>query len=527
MRARHSPVLAFALALAIGAPGALSCAGARAKPAPAPPAADRSQVPVPGPAPALRLPRQEHFQLANGLKVRLVERHELPIVALHLVVDAGAVHDPANRPGLASFTAAMMTEGTKRRSATRISDDLGFIGASLEAGASFDSASLLGAALSAHLGELLDIFADVLVNPTFPRGDFRRVQDQRLVALLQQRAVPGAAAARAFAHLFWGDHPYGHWLPGTEVSVKATRREDLVRFHAARWRPDVSELVVVGDVTPADLRGKLEKALAGWKGKAAASLAAVEPSASAPPTPRGIGARRGHAERADGHQPPRLQTLLLAKRGAPQAYVLMGMPGLPRSSPDYVAAEVAFQVLGGGTSSRIFRDLREKRGYTYGMYSRVEARKLGGASIVVGSVKESATGAALKELLQQMADLREKPVSQGELEVARNALLLSLPADFASAAGIAGKLAEEVVYRLPDDYWDGFAAQVAHVSADDVRRVAERYLDTSRLTTVLVCDAGEVRPQLEGLPLGPIEVRRAAPPPARTQPAEVEPAAAR
>src|SRR3990172_3866983 len=165
MRARP---LALVLALAIGA-----CAGAPPKPAPAAPPTDRSHVPVPGPAPALKVPRQEHFQLSSGLRVRLVERHELPIVALHLVVDAGAVHDPGQRPGLASFTAAMMTEGTKRRSATRISDDLGFIGASLAAGASFDSASLSGAVLSAHLDELLDILADVLVNPAFPRGDFR------------------------------------------------------------------------------------------------------------------------------------------------------------------------------------------------------------------------------------------------------------------------------------------------------------------------------------------------------------------
>ncbi len=477
---------------------ACACAGAQPKPAavasappaaqsPSPAAADRSQVPVPGPAPALKVPPQAHFQLASGLKVRLVEQHELPIVALHLVVDAGAVYDPKDRPGLASFTAAMMTEGTKKRSATRISDDLGFIGASLGASAGFDSASLSGRVLSSHLDRLLEILADVLVNPSFPRGDFERVQDQRIVSLLQQRDIPGAVAAKAFTALYWGDHPYGHWLQGTEAAVKATRREDLARFHAARWRPNVSELVVVGDVSPQDLRPKLEKALAAWKGRA-------------PPEPPAMAAR-----------PPRLRTLLLAKRGAPQAYVMMGMPGLRRSSPDYVAAEVAFQVLGGGTASRLFRDLREKHGYTYGIYARAEARKLGGASVIVGSVKADSTGAALRALLQEVAYLRQKPVPDDELEVARNALLLSLPADFAVAAGIAGKLAEEVVHGLPDDYWDAYAAQVRRVSAEDVRRVAEKYLDVSKLTTVMVCEAAQVEPQLEGLPLGEIEVRRAAP----------------
>ncbi len=476
-------------------PAAAQPSQAAASPAPSVAAGNRSDVPLPGPAPALKVPPQRHFQLANGLKVRLVEYHRLPVVALYLVVDAGAVHDPPAQPGLASFTAAMLTEGTKTRSATRISDDLGFLGASLSAGAGFDSASLSGAVLSAHLEELLQIFADVLVNPAFPPGDFARVQDQRLVSLIQQRDQPGAVAAKAFMKLYWGDHPYGHWPMGTERSVKEARREDLARYHAARWRPSVSELVVVGEVGEADLKAKLEKALAGWKG-------------GPPPATKAFVAAA-----------PRRRTLLIEKRGpAPQAYVMMGMPGLERSSPDYVAAEVAFQVLGGGTASRLFRELREKEGYTYGIYARGESRKLGGSSLIVGSVKADVTGAATKALLQQIALLREEPVPADELAVARNSLLLSLPADFAVSSGIAGKLAEEVVYGLPDDYWDGYAAQLANVSAEDVQRVAQKYLDPAKLTTVMVCNPKAVKPQLQGLPLGPVQVRAApAPgaPPAR------------
>lgn len=480
---------------------ALACGGARPRPEPAAssrpgeipvardlvPPGDRAEVPAPGPAPALKVPPQRHFQLASGLKVRLVEYHRLPIVALHLVVDAGAVHDPKDRPGLASFTAAMMTEGTKRRSATQISDDLGFIGASLSAGAGFDSASLSGSTLSPHLDELLDLFDDVLEHPSFPARDFARVQDQRLVSLLQQRDQPGAVASKAFAQLYWGDSPYGHWIMGTARSVKALRREDLVRYHAARWRPNVSELVVVGDVTEAELRAKLERALAGWTGAAPATP-------PAPPAP-----------------PPRLRTLLVQKRGAaPQAYVMMGMPGFERASPDHVPAEVAAQVLGGGTASRLFRDLREKEGYTYGIYAHSDARKLGGVSFVVGSVKAEVTGAATRALLRQIDLLRRDPVPEPELQVAKNALLLSLPSDFAVAAGIAGKVAEEVVYGLPDDYWDGYAAQVAKVTPADVQRVAQRYLDPARLTTVMVCNPDAVKPQLAGIPLGPLEVRTAA-----------------
>jgi predicted Zn-dependent peptidase len=471
-----------------------------AAPQPAPPAAPapdpRAEVPPRGPPPDLDVPAQKHFQLASGLRVRLVEYRRLPIVALNLVVDAGAVHDPAARPGLASFTAAMMTEGTRRRSATQVSDDVGFIGGSLGAGAGFDSASLSGSALSRHLDALLELFADVLLHPTFPPSDFARVKDQRIVALVQQRDQPGVVAAKAFAGLYWGGHPYGHWLLGTEESLGATKREDLEQFHARWWRPGRAELVVVGDVSEAELRAKLERALGAWKGD--------PPPRAPPPAP----------------PPPTLRTVLIEKPAAPQTFLMLGMPGLERASPDYVAAEVALQILGGGSASRLFRNLREEKGYTYGIYARGEARKLGGTTFVVGSVKADVTGKALEALLDEVRLLRETPPSDQELESAKNALVLSLPADFATAGGIAGKLAEEVVYGLPDDYWDRYVDEVEKVGAADVQRVARAYLDPARLTAVMVAEPSAVKPQLAGLPLGDVEVR---PPPGKSTPPPGQP----
>ncbi len=449
------------------------------------PASDRTQVPQPGPPPELKVPSQVHFQLKNGLKVRLVEHHRLPIVALYLVVDAGAVHDPPDRPGLASFTAAMLAEGTKRRSATKISDDLGFIGATLSASAGFDSASLAGAALSQHLDALLDIFADVLVSPTFPAGDFARVQDQRIVALKQQLDEPRIVAAKALVELAWMNHPYGHWALGTEKSLRAFTRADLAAYHAARWRPGAAELVVVGDVTQRELADKLESALGAWNGPKPAPLKAGPP------------------------KPPPARTVVIEKRGAsPQTFVLMGMPGIPRSSPDYVATMVAMEVLGGGSSSRLFKNLREKEGYTYGIYAREEARKLAGGSVIAGSVKTEVTGPAMHALLAEIAAMRDHPVTQEELDVARNALLLSLPGEFANVAGIASKVAEEVIYGLPDDYWDSYAKQIAKVTADDVQRAARKVLDTGHLNTVMVGDPRAVDPQIKGLPLGTVSVRK-------------------
>jgi predicted Zn-dependent peptidase len=461
---------------------------------PTPEGPDRTEPPPLGSAPELRLPEQKHFVLRNGLKVRVVEYRRLPIVAVNLVADAGGARDPAGRPGLASFTASMLTEGTKNRSATQLSDEAGFLGATIAAGAGFDSASVSGATLAKHLPKFLELFADVAMNPAFPRADFERVQDERLVTLLQQRDQPQAIASRAFAPVFWGAHPYGHYLLGTEDAVKATRPKDLAAFHARHWRPGSAELVVVGDVSERELRPLLEATLGGWKpGKPVPALAPAPPAA------------------------PR-RTVVLEKADAPQAYLLLGMPGLRRSSDEFVTASVAFQVLGGGMSSRLFRNLREEKGYTYGIYARGDSRRLGGVSFVVGSVKAEVTGAAVKELLGELERLREQPVPVEELDDAKNALVLGLPADFATAGAIAGRLAELAVHGLPDDYWNRYAERVRKVSAEDVQRFARERLDPAKLTTVMVASPDVVKAQLEGLPLGPLELR-AAPAPQPTPPA--------
>jgi predicted Zn-dependent peptidase len=464
-------------------PPAAATAPAPAAAPPAPAAPDRSRPPEKGPPPDLKVPVQKHFALSNGLRVRLVEYHRLPIVALNLVVDAGGARDPKDRPGLASMTAEMMTEGTRTRTATAISDEIGFIGGSLDAGAGFDAASLAGASLVRHLPKLAELFADVAMNPTFPRVDFRRVQDERLVALLQQRDQPPVVAGKAFAEVFWGNHPYGHWLAGTERSVKAMSPGELARFHALHWAPANAELVVVGDVDEAGLRALLEPTLGKWR-------AGERPSGAA-------GAPAGG----------RLRTVVIQKANAPQAFLQLGLPGIPRSSPDFVATQVAFQVLGGGTSSRLFRNLREAKGYTYGIGARADARRLAGSSVVAGSVKAEATGDAMKDLLEELRRLRDEPVPAAELADAKDAIVLSMPSGFATAGGIAAHLAELAVHGLPDDYWNRYVDEVRAVTPEDVQRVARKVLDPSRLTVVIVGDTGVVVPQLAGLPLGKPEVR--------------------
>jgi predicted Zn-dependent peptidase len=486
MRARTSVALLASLALALA-----GCATAASRPAAPPagapvatPAGVVTEVPPLGPPADLRLPVQQKFTLSNGLAVRLVESHRLPIVAVHLVLlEAGAARDPADLPGVASFTAAMVTEGTRTRSAIQLSDELGFLGATLGAGASMDAAYLSGSTLSRHLPKLLELLADVATNPAFPASDFARVQDQRKVSLLQQRDQPGAIASKTFGKLFWGNHPYGHWAGGTEASVAGTTREDLARFHAEHWRPGAAELVVVGDVDAASLRGELERALGGWKGSAPVRPAAAE-------VPAG-----------------KRQAVLVTKAGAPQTFLILGMPGMARSDPDYVAAQVLFEVLGGGSASRLFRNLREDKGYTYGLTARESAQKMGGVSYLGGSVRADATGQAIRDLLEQVREIRDVPVPEAELEDSKDGIVRSLPGDFATVAGIAGRVAEQVVHGLPDDWWSRYPAAVRAVKAADVQRVARRFLDPALLSTVMVGDPAVVKAQLPGLPIGEVEVR--------------------
>jgi len=469
---------------------------------PAPEGLDRSQPPPLGPSVPLRLPDQHHFTLSNGLRVRLVEYHRLPVVAVDLVVDAGGARDPADRPGVASFTAAMVTEGTRTRTATQISDQVGLLGADLGASAGPDSSTLSGATLVEHLPAFLDIFADVAAHPAFPAPDFDRVKDERRVALLQQRDQPPALAARTFVGAFWGRHPYGHPLLGTEASLERTRASDLARFHDRFWVPANAELVMVGDVTEAEAKQLLERSLGSWA-----------PGEPAPPLP----ARSPAAPH---------RTLIVDKPGAPQAYLVLGAPGLDRRSPDYVAASVMLEVLGGGSNSRLFRSLREEKGYTYGIYAGADARRLAGAILVRGNVRANVTGPAIKDLLAELSRMRDEPVPEEELAEAKAGLVRSLPGEFATAAEIAGHLGELAMHGLPDDYWNGYAREVEGVTASDVQRAARRYLAPGRTTMVLVGAQEVVQPQLAGLPVGPVELHREVNPPLPRKRSRPSPAAA-
>jgi predicted Zn-dependent peptidase len=194
--------------------------------------------------------------------------------------------------------------------------------------------------------------------------------------------------------------------------------------------------------------------------------------------------------------------VLVEKKGASQTFLILGMPGIARSDPDYVTAQVLFQVLGGGTSSRLFRDLREEKGYTYGLSARESAQRLGGVSYLGGGVRADATGQAIRDLLEQVKALREVPVPAAELADAQGGLVNALPGDFATAAGTASRLAEQVVYALPDDWWVRLPERLRSVTPAELQRVAGRLLDTGKLVTVLVGDPDVVPAQVAGLPLG-------------------------
>ena len=498
---RTVATLAAAAAAAAALAAALAGCGPKRTAAPAPtatttttttattaaPALDRGQRPPLGPAPTLTLPPATERTLPNGLRVVVVEQHELPLVDAVLVVRSGGEADPAGREGLATLTAALLDEGTATRSALAIADQAAYLGITLSTGAAWDASQVALHAPVAQLDSALALMADVVTRPSFPAADFERLKRERATGLLQLRDVGPAIADRAFAQaVFAAGHPYGRPLGGTEASTRAIGRDDVRRFYETHWRPDNATLVVVGDVTPDDVQARLARALGGW------TRGSAVPAPVAPATPA-AGATR---------------VVLIDKPGAPQSSVRIGLPGVARTDPDYFPLLVMNTILGGSFTSRLNQNLRETRGYTYGAGSGLAMRRGAGAFQASAEVTGTKTDSALVEFLKELRAIADT-VPTAELEKAKQYLVLQMPGDFETTGDIAGQLVPLVVYGLPLGYYDRYAQQVRAVTQADVQRVARRVVDPARLAIVVVGDRKTVEPAVRALGLGPVEVRAA------------------
>ncbi|HVR60814.1 MAG TPA: pitrilysin family protein [Polyangia bacterium] len=466
-------------------------------PAPAPPpvratpdAPFRAEAPAPGPEPAFAVPAFKRFKLPNGLEVVLAEFHDLPLIDLNLYVKSGGGANPPEMAGLAEMTANMLDEGTKTRTALQIADQLAVLGAALGTGSSWDASTVTLATLTRNFDAALAIWADVVQNPRFDESEYARVRDNVLAAIARRKDAPPTVASLAMSRVLFGPrHPYGWPLAGVEESLKAIAPADLIKFYRSHYLPNNAVLIVAGDTTEPELRAKLGAALGGWKpGKVPAHKLPPAVLATAPAAP---GANKTHV-------------VLIDKAQAPQSSVRVGLVGIERTNPDYIPITVMNLILGGGFY-RLDLNLREGKGWTYGARSMFDSRKTPGPFSAGGEFVAAHTAESVGEIMREMNGMRDADVTDAELARAKDQITKSFPARFATRASVAGQLAEIGVYGLPDSYLRDYTRKIMAVTKDDVRRVARKYLDPSRLAVVVVGDEKSLREPLGKF--GTVEVR--------------------
>ena len=441
---------------------------------------DRTKRPEALATPTVQLPKIQKATLTNGLSVWLVEDHELPMVAFNLVIQSGSDHDPIDKPGIASMTAEVLDEGTVSRDALSIADELEFLGANLTTRSTVDGSFVSLNTITRRLDDAIAVFTDVISNPTFPQKEFERLKEQRLTSLLQQKDRPGTIASLAFNFILYGaHHPYGNDASGSERSLNAMTRENLVAFYNTYYRPNNATLIVVGDVTLKDITKRLEKGLAAWK-------SATVPTASLPPSPS-IDRRRVY---------------LIDKPGAAQSEIRIGSPAAARNTPDFFPITIMNRILGGQFSSRLNINLREKRGFTYGARSGFSFNKQAGPFVASGGVTTAKTDSSVQEFIHEIDRMYKEGITTGELAFAKKGMTGNFALGFETPAQIAGALQNVVLYQLPENYYDTYLVNINKVSLDEVHNAAQKYLDTSRMAVVVVGDLNVVKESVTSLHLG-------------------------
>ena len=448
---------------------------------------DRTKPPTLPPPPALKLPAVQVDTLPNGLIVAVVEMHKVPLVDVLVLLDAGAARDPADLPGLATFTATMLQQGAGRRGALEIADEVAFLGGQLGTAASYDAATVTLHVPKRRLSPALDLLADVILRPTFADSEVIRQRELRRAQIVQLPDNPVAMAAIAFpAIVYGGSHPYGRPLNGTTASTSALTRDRVAAFYAANYKANAARILVVGDVTPAEARQLLRARFQGW--------------------PRGVGGPVVPPEAAPPAPAPRT-IYLVDKPGAAQSVVRIGHVGIARSNPDYFALQVMNTILGDAFTSRLNQNLRETHGYTYGAFSQFSAGRLAGPFVASASVVTAKTDSSLIEFLKELRRIRDERVSEAELTKAKAYITLGLPGDFETTASAAARLRELLVYGLPLDYFDHYVERISAITVGDVQRVARQYLDPDHFDIVVVGDRSQIEAGIKALNEGPIVYR--------------------
>lgn len=435
---------------------------------------DRSRPPELRPPPAIRLPRYHRFTLRNGLRVLAVRHDDLPQVAADLVLPVSTSNDPAGLGGLAMLTARALTEGTRTKSAQEVAEAFDELGVSLAAEVSHDATVFALDCLASVLDQALRLLAEVVAEPAFEPKEVDRLREERLDEIARGMDEPRIVANLRLVEAIYGArHPYGRPEGGWKEDVERLDAGATRRFHDEYYVPRGATLILVGDLEPSEVGRRLDPLFARWS-----AAKTVKPRM--PPVPRA----------------PAHGVWAVQRPGSPQSEIRIGGVGIARGDPDYFPFKVHNAILGGLFNSRINMNLREDKGWTYGAYTRFEARRRPGPFYAITAVDAAVTADAVEEILGEMEKMRTSPPRAEEVNLAKNALTLSLPRLFETPAQVAAQITEQVVYDLPDDYWAQYAAAIDRVSVEQSFEAGRRYV---RPDTWPIVIAGDVEPHLPKL----------------------------
>src|SRR5688572_11258222 len=434
----------------------------------------RAKQPGAGVAKAVRVPVPQSFALSNGLTViALPQTGGVPVVSASLVLRSGSDANPLEKPGLASFTADVLDQGTTTRNAVQLAEEVAQIGASLSTGTSRDASTVSTSSLSRNFPAALSLLADVALRPSFPIEEVERVRATRLADLAEQRGNPVQVVGVVTGKVLYGTHQYGFSEIGTPESNKQLTRDDLQAFWRQHYVPGNAALVVTGAITVPELRKLAQTALGSW------------PKGTAVPAKLGVPAAA----------PPRL--VIVDRPGSPQTQLRVATFGVPRNSPDYMPVRVMNTILGGMFSSRINMNLREEHGYTYGANSQFSYWRSGGPFSVATGVRTDVTAPAVHEVMLELKKMSETRVTPQELTLAKDAITLQLPALFETSDRVATSLSTLFTHGLPLNYYSNLAEQISVVDAQAVQEVAKKYVVADKFVVVAVGDRSKIAESLE------------------------------
>jgi zinc protease len=449
------------------------------------PALNRQAPPPLGTPHELKLPQIHEESLSNGLRILLAERHEIPVVNFWLEVGSGFASDETVLPGTARLASSLLTGGTQRRTALEISEELQMLGAQLSSGCNLDMATVYLTTLKSALDEALDIFADVILNPAFPEADFERQRQLQLAAIANEKVTPVQMALRALPPILYGKgHAYGSPLTGsgTEETVLRMTRADVQHYHDIWFKPNNATLIVVGDITMAEIKPKLDTLFAAWQSAAVP----VKHLAAVPP-------------------PLKPAIYLVDKPGAVHSVVLSGTIAPPPIMTHEVALETMNNIFGGTFGARLNMNLREEKHWSYGAGSVLYGAKAQRPFFAYASVQRDKTADSIAEMLKELKGmLGEEPVTPDELEATKLQQIFELPGSHETMNAVGGLLGDLLQLGLPLDFYDTYVSRVTALTVDEITAAARTVLDPARTIWMVVGDRQELEPALRALDLGEI-----------------------